>query len=144
MPGLNLLASDVMSPPSLRCGMRSCEFWKCLEDWMRLSPPPVGASHIIQALLMGKRSYVRHCGKLFRLRVSNSSGFPDRIYPNEFSYPTDRMKRLYDINVHGCFFTAREAARHMIPLGGGSIILVASMSANVGVVRSHAFVSAAH
>ena len=36
-----------------------------------------------------------------------------------------------DINVHGAFFTAREAARNMIPLGGGSIVLVASMSANV-------------
>ncbi|KAG6900400.1 hypothetical protein C0993_011093 [Termitomyces sp. T159_Od127] len=41
------------------------------------------------------------------------------------------MKRLYDINVHGAFYTAREAARNMIPMGGGSIILVSSMSANV-------------
>ncbi|KAH9961199.1 hypothetical protein BGW80DRAFT_1438778 [Lactifluus volemus] len=47
------------------------------------------------------------------------------------SYPSDRMKRLYDINVHGAFFTAREAAKYMIPQGGGSIILVASMSANI-------------
>jgi len=48
-----------------------------------------------------------------------------------FDYPFDRIKRLYDINVHGSFFTAREAARNMIPRGGGSIILVASMSANI-------------
>lgn len=41
------------------------------------------------------------------------------------------MKLLYDINVHGAWFTAREAARHMIAGGGGSIVLVASMSANV-------------
>ena len=47
------------------------------------------------------------------------------------SYPFDRIKRLYDINVHGAFFTAREAARNMIPQGGGSIVLVSSMSANV-------------
>ncbi len=47
------------------------------------------------------------------------------------SYPFDRIKRLYDITVHGAFFTAREAARNMIPQGGGSIVLVASMSANV-------------
>ena len=47
------------------------------------------------------------------------------------SYPSDRIKRLYDINVHGAFFTAREAAKCMIPQGGGSIILIASMSANV-------------
>lgn len=37
---------------------------------------------------------------------------------------------MYDVNVHGAFFTAREAAKYMIPQGGGSIILVASMSAN--------------
>ncbi|KAJ7766793.1 NAD-P-binding protein [Mycena metata] len=48
-----------------------------------------------------------------------------------FDYPYDRIKRLYDINVHGAFFTAREAARNMIPQGGGSIVLVASMSANI-------------
>ncbi|KAL5511326.1 hypothetical protein ACEPAH_4542 [Sanghuangporus vaninii] len=48
-----------------------------------------------------------------------------------FDYPFDRIKRLYDINVHGSFFTAREAARRMIPDGGGSIVLVSSMSAQV-------------
>lgn len=48
-----------------------------------------------------------------------------------FSYPVDRIKLLFDINVHGVFYTAREAARNMIPAGGGSIILIASMSANV-------------
>lgn len=46
-------------------------------------------------------------------------------------YPTEQMKRLYDINVHGVFYTAREAARLMLPQGGGSIILVSSMSANI-------------
>jgi len=46
-------------------------------------------------------------------------------------YPSERIKRLYDVNVHGAFFTAREAAKCMIPQGGGSIILVASMSANI-------------
>jgi len=48
-----------------------------------------------------------------------------------FDYPADRVKRLFDINVHGVFFTAREAARNMIPNGGGSIILISSMSANI-------------
>ncbi|EPQ57939.1 NAD P-binding protein [Gloeophyllum trabeum ATCC 11539] len=48
-----------------------------------------------------------------------------------FDYPFDRIKRLYDINVHGAFFTAREAARNMIPQGGGAIVLVSSMSANI-------------
>lgn len=46
-------------------------------------------------------------------------------------YPTDLMKRLYDINVHGAFYTAREAAQIMAVNGGGSIILIASMSAHI-------------
>lgn len=61
----------------------------------------------------------------FRTRILKSSSLAVS------SYPFDRIKRLYDINVHGAFFTAREAARNMIPQGGGSIVLVASMSANV-------------
>lgn len=51
-------------------------------------------------------------------------------YP-ALDYPADRVKRLFDVNVHGVFYTAREAARHMIPQGGGSIILISSMSANI-------------
>ncbi|KAH9483946.1 D-arabinitol 2-dehydrogenase [ribulose-forming] [Psilocybe cubensis] len=46
-------------------------------------------------------------------------------------YPAERIKRLFDINVHGVLYTAREAARLMIPQGGGSIILISSMSANI-------------
>ncbi|KAJ7578388.1 NAD-binding protein [Mycena floridula] len=46
-------------------------------------------------------------------------------------YPADRIKLLYDVNVHGVFFTAREAARIMIPNGSGSIVLVGSMSSNI-------------
>jgi len=46
-------------------------------------------------------------------------------------YPAERAKRLFDVNVHGVFYTAREAARNMIPNGGGSIILISSMSANI-------------
>lgn len=42
------------------------------------------------------------------------------------------MKLLYDINVHGSYFCAREVAKHMISKkNGGSIIMVASMSGSV-------------
>jgi NAD(P)-dependent dehydrogenase (short-subunit alcohol dehydrogenase family) len=41
------------------------------------------------------------------------------------------MRRLYDINVHGSFFTAREAAQIMAANSGGSIVLIASMSAHI-------------
>jgi len=46
-------------------------------------------------------------------------------------YPFDRARKLFDINVHGVYLTAREAAKIMIPNGGGSIILIASMSASI-------------
>jgi len=61
--------------------------------------------------------------------VVASAGIVDNY--SAFDYPFDRIKYLYDVNVHGAFLTAREAARNMIPLGGGTIVLVASMSANV-------------
>ncbi|KAK2466820.1 hypothetical protein APHAL10511_001078 [Amanita phalloides] len=61
--------------------------------------------------------------------VVASAGIVDTIPALE--YPVDRMKRLYDVNVHGAFYTAREAAKVMIPRGSGSIILIASMSANI-------------
>ena len=50
------------------------------------------------------------------------------------SYPFNCIKHLYDINVHGAFFTARKAAQNMIPQGGGSIVLVASMSASMSTI----------
>ncbi|KAG8964612.1 hypothetical protein FRC03_001576 [Tulasnella sp. 419] len=50
-----------------------------------------------------------------------------------FDYPTEKIRKLYDINVHGSFFCAREAAKWMVEkkVQGGSIVLVASMSANI-------------
>lgn len=44
-------------------------------------------------------------------------------------YPVDKLKRLYDINVHGSYFCAREVAKEMIRTKtNGSITMVASMS----------------
>ncbi|KAB5596245.1 D-arabinitol 2-dehydrogenase [Ceratobasidium theobromae] len=55
------------------------------------------------------------------------------------SYPTNRMRLLYDINVHGAFYCAREAARHMLEKNvKGSIVLVSSMSASVNRERASA------
>lgn len=50
-------------------------------------------------------------------------------------YPFDRARKLFDINVHGAYLTAREAAKIMIPEGRGSIILIASMSASVSTIN---------
>ncbi|KAI5120606.1 hypothetical protein M0805_008082 [Coniferiporia weirii] len=51
-------------------------------------------------------------------------------YP-AMDYPDDRMRRLFDVNFYGAFYTAREAARYMLKNGVGSIVLISSMSADI-------------
>lgn len=47
-------------------------------------------------------------------------------------YPTPKIQKLFDINVHGSFFCAREVAKSLLGHGeSGSIILISSMSANI-------------
>lgn len=44
----------------------------------------------------------------------------------------DARTQLYDVNINGSYFVAREAAKHMLRDGTqGSIILIASMSAGI-------------
>ncbi|KAF8323647.1 uncharacterized protein EI90DRAFT_3145821 [Cantharellus anzutake] len=51
---------------------------------------------------------------------------------SSFEYPSERMKSLYNVNVHGSFYCARAAAQHMMALGtGGSIIFISSMSGRI-------------
>jgi D-arabinitol 2-dehydrogenase len=52
-------------------------------------------------------------------------------YPAE-DYPSDRIKLLYDINVHGTYYCAREAAKIMFEnKTKGAIVMVGSMSSSV-------------
>jgi len=48
---------------------------------------------------------------------------------------TDEFRRVVDVNLVGVFTAAREAARVMIPAGGGSIVNVASALGLVGIGR---------
>lgn len=62
--------------------------------------------------------------------VVNSAGIVENFPATQ--YPTNKMKKLYDININGSYYVARESAKHMLADGTkGSIILVASMSAGV-------------
>lgn len=62
--------------------------------------------------------------------VVNSAGIVENFPATQ--YPTHKMKKLFDININGSYYVAREAAKHMLADGTkGSIILVASMSAGV-------------
>ncbi|EPS99049.1 NAD-binding protein [Fomitopsis schrenkii] len=90
----------------------------------------IGIGCDVSSELSVQQAYRRVMDRYGRIdSVVASAGIVENY--SAFDYPFDRIKRLYDINVHGAFFTAREAARHMIPQGGGSIVLVASMSANI-------------
>lgn len=62
--------------------------------------------------------------------VVASAGIVENYEASE--YPAERAKLLFDVNYFGAFYTAREAAKYMIPNGGGSIVLIGSMSADVG------------
>ncbi|KAG8702450.1 hypothetical protein FRC09_004729 [Ceratobasidium sp. 395] len=76
----------------------------------------------------GFEAVVKRFGKVDALVAS--AGIVENY--SAFDYPTNRIRLLYDINVHGAFFCAREAARHMIDKNvKGSIVLVSSMSANI-------------
>lgn len=47
-------------------------------------------------------------------------------------YPTDKYKLVWQVNVDGTYFCAREAAKHMLEQGNeGSIVLVGSMSGDI-------------
>lgn len=54
-----------------------------------------------------------------------------------FDISLDDFRHIQDINVHGVFFTLREAARHMIARGeGGSLVSVASTASIHGAARN--------
>ncbi|PWN42717.1 NAD(P)-binding protein [Ceraceosorus guamensis] len=60
----------------------------------------------------------------------NSAGIVEN-YPAE-EYPTPNIKKLFDINITGSYFVAREAAKIMLQdQRPGSIVLIASMSGSV-------------
>jgi len=72
------------------------------------------------------------------LSMLEGSLFPSTVGSSPlpaYRYPFDRARKLFDVNVHGAYLTAREAAKIMIPNGGGSIVLIASMSASVSPIH---------
>lgn len=56
--------------------------------------------------------------------------------------PDEVWRTVIDVNLTGCFWTVREAARHMIDFGkGGSIVAIGSMS---GIIANHPQLQAAY
>ncbi|PWN46470.1 NAD(P)-binding protein [Violaceomyces palustris] len=70
-----------------------------------------------------------HFGRSVDVAV-NSAGIVENFPATE--YPTEKIKKLFEINVQGSFFVGREVAKQMLEEGvRGSIILIASMSGRV-------------
>ncbi|PWZ02943.1 NAD(P)-binding protein [Testicularia cyperi] len=62
--------------------------------------------------------------------VVNSAGIVENYPATE--YPTPKMKKLFDININGSMYVAREAAKRMMADNiRGSIVLIASMSGSI-------------
>ncbi|KAG8852670.1 hypothetical protein FRB96_008526 [Tulasnella sp. 330] len=85
----------------------------------------VSKEEVVQQVM---QSIVDRFGKIDTLVTS--AGIVENFPALE--YPTHKIQKLYDVNVHGSFYCAREVARHMIKTGThGSMVLIASMSANI-------------
>jgi NAD(P)-dependent dehydrogenase (short-subunit alcohol dehydrogenase family) len=48
---------------------------------------------------------------------------------------TEEWRAVFRVNMDGVFWTFREAVNHMVPLGGGSLVVTSSVSADVGFPR---------
>ena len=71
--------------------------------------------------------------------LANFAG-ANRLSP-AVDYPLDEWRRILDTNLTGAFVCCQEAARLMIPQGGGKIINVASMTTLLGLPRMPAYAS---
>ena len=59
--------------------------------------------------------------------VVASAGFTENF--DAVSYPTDRMRKLWGVNVDGTYLVATAVARHIIGRAGrGSMVFIGSMS----------------
>lgn len=62
--------------------------------------------------------------------VVNSAGVADLVHAEE--YPSDKFRRVIDINLTGSFLVTQATAKKMIAQGnGGSVVFIASMSGSI-------------
>ena len=70
----------------------------------------------------------------------NMAGINPTVMRSE-RLPDDVWRRIIDVNLSGTFYCCREAGKHMIAAGSGSIINVSSVHGSVGVPRMAAYVA---
>jgi D-arabinitol 2-dehydrogenase len=84
-----------------------------------LSPAPAAGADVA-VVSPGDRLNLTHS-------LVSAAGIVENFVAHE--YPTDKVKKLMDVNVMGSWYCALEAAKRMPE--GGSIVLVGSMSGSV-------------
>ena len=58
------------------------------------------------------------------------------VAPSFMDLELEEWRRVLDVDLTGAFLTIREAARHMVPAGGGSIVAIGSRLAAAGQPRA--------
>ncbi len=68
----------------------------------------------------------------------NNAGIADTMVPT-LEQDSERFRRILDVHLAGTFLVSREAARHMISAGRGSIVNIASIASFAGLPRRNAY-----
>ncbi|XP_024988683.1 secoisolariciresinol dehydrogenase-like [Cynara cardunculus var. scolymus] len=74
----------------------------------------------------------------------NNAAILDDGKPNILDNDQSTFERVMSVNVIGVFLGTKHAARAMIPARSGSIIMMGSVSGNIGGIISHAYSSSKH
>ncbi|MDO9707614.1 SDR family oxidoreductase [Paracraurococcus lichenis] len=104
----------------------------------------LGAGHLGLACDVAQEAQVaaavaRVAETLGRLDVLvNNAGIADSIQPT-LEQSGEHFGRQLDIHLKGTFVASREAARVMLPRGGGAIVSLASMAGMVGLPRRNGY-----
>lgn len=70
--------------------------------------------------------------------VFHSAGVSDVVAP-ALEVAIEDWQRVVDVSLRGSFLVAQAAGRHMVPTGGGSIVLISSVNGIGGILRRHAY-----
>lgn len=74
----------------------------------------------------------------------NNAGIIGNIEPTILGSDNENLKRVFEVNVYGCFLGAKQAARVMIPAKKGVILFTASLASVISGEAPHAYTMSKH